>query len=85
MTTILVYENTRMVSYIISTLRSKSVGEQVRLIGSVRTYIQNDNLINLLQNYDYNSKKNDAALASQLSSFSGVPGLKEQVAAWLNS
>ena len=85
MTTILVYENTRMVSYIISTLRSKSVGEQVRLIGSVRTYIQNDNLINLLQNYDYNSKKNDAALASQLSSFSGVPGLKEQVASWLNS
>jgi len=74
-----------MVSYIISTLRSKSVGEQVRLIGSVRTYIQNDNLINLLQNYDYNSKKNDVALASQLSSFSGVPGLKDQVTAWLNS
>jgi hypothetical protein len=85
LTTILVYKNTRMVSYIISTLRSKSVGEQVRLIGSVRTYIQNDNLINLLQNYDYNSKKNDVALASQLSSFSGVPGLKDQVTAWLNS
>lgn len=74
-----------MVSYIISTLRSKPIGEQVRLIGSVRMYIQNDNLINLLQNYDYNSKKNDAALASQLSSFSGVPGLNEKVAAWLNS
>ena len=79
------YENTRMVSHIISVLRSKPVGEQVRLIGNARNYIDNDNLINLLQNYDYNSKKNDAALASQLSSFSGVPGLKEKVAAWLNS
>ena len=85
LTTILVFLYTRMVSRIISTLRSKSVGEQVRLIGSVRNYIQNDNLINLLQNYDYNSKKNDAALAAQLSSFSGVPGLNEKVTAWLNS
>ena len=74
-----------MVSRIIPTLRNKPVGEQVRLISSARTYIQNDNLINLLQNYDYNSKKNDVALASQLSSFSGVPGLKEKVTAWLNS
>ena len=85
LTTILVYENIRMVSRIIPTLRSKPINEQVRLIGSVRNYIQNDNLINLLQNYDYNSKKNDAALASQLSSFSGVPGLDEKVTAWLNS
>lgn len=74
-----------MVSRIIPTLRSKPVGEQVRLIGSVRIYIDNDNLINLLQNFDYNSKKNDATLAAQLSSFSGVPGLNEKVTAWLTS
>lgn len=74
-----------MVSYIISTLRKLPVGEQVRLLGSVRSYIKDDNLINLLQNYDFNSKKNDAILASQLQAFSGVPGLKEQVSAWLSS
>jgi len=74
-----------MVSYIISTLRKLPVGEQVRLLGSVRTYVKDDNLINLLQNYDLNSKKNDNILASQLQAFSGVPGLKEQVAAWITS
>jgi len=85
LTTILVYENTRMVSNIVPTLRSKPVGEQVRLLGSIRMYIKDTNLINLLQNYDYNDKKNDRMLSSQLSSFSGVPGLKEQVDSWLTS
>ena len=74
-----------MVSGIVATLRSKPIGEQVRLLGSVRTYIKDTNLINLLQNYDYNDKKNDRMLSSQLSSFSGVPGLKEQVDSWLKS
>jgi len=74
-----------MVSNIVPTLRSKPVGEQVRLLGSIRMYIKDTNLINLLQNYDYNDTKNDRILKSQLSSFSGVPGLKEQVDSWLNS
>ena len=74
-----------MVSHVIPTLRSKSVGEQVRIIGSMRTYITNDNFINLFQSYDYNSKKNDPMLIAQLSSFSGVPGLKEQIVSWLKS
>jgi len=74
-----------MVSYIISTLRKLSVGEQVRLLGSVKNYVKNDNLANLLQNYDINNTTNDKILASQLQAFSGVPGLKEQVAAWITS
>ena len=74
-----------MVSYIISTLRKLPLNKQVCLLGSVRFYIKDDNLINLLQNYDFNSKKNDAILASQLQAFSGVPGLKEQVDTWLSS
>ena len=74
-----------MVSHVIPTLSSKSVGEQVRIIGSMRTYITNDNFINLFQSYDYNSKKNDPMLISQLSSFAGVPGLKEQITSWLRS
>ena len=85
MTTILAFTYARMVSNIVPTLRSKPVGEQVRLLGCIRMYINDTNLINLLQNYDYNDKKNDRMLSSQLSSFSGVPGLKEQVNSWLNS
>jgi hypothetical protein len=74
-----------MVSYIISTLRKLSVGEQVRLLGSVKNYVKNDNLANLLQNYDINNTTNDKILISQLQAFAGVPGLREQVNAWLSS
>ena len=74
-----------MVSFIISTLRTLPISEQARLLGSLQTYVKNDNLINLLQNYDYNNKSKDSQLMSQLSLFSGVPGLKEQVNEWLRS
>jgi len=74
-----------MVSYIISFLRSQPAGVQARLLGSVGTYVKDTNLVNLLQNYDINSNKNDKLLASQLQSFSEVPGLREQVNSWLSS
>lgn len=70
---------------IISVLRSKSGGEAARLIGNSRTFIKNDNLNNLLQNYDLNDKKNDKMLHAQIQSFEGVPGLKDEVKAWLAS
>jgi hypothetical protein len=74
-----------MVSYIIPTLRSKPFGEQARLLGSIRNYIKDDNLTNLLQNYDYNSKANDKMLSAQLNSFANIPGLDQQVRQWLSS
>jgi hypothetical protein len=74
-----------MVSYIIPALRAKSVGDQARLLGSIRHYINNDNLINLMQNYDINNKNKDKLLSSQLSAFSGIPGIVQELNTWLNS
>jgi hypothetical protein len=74
-----------MPSRIISTLRSKPQGEQARLIGNMRNYITDFNLINLMNSYDINSKKSDNMLQGQLGSFESVPGLKEQVKVWLHA
>jgi hypothetical protein len=73
-----------MVSHIVSALRSKPVGEQARLLGSVRTYVTDTNLTNLLSNFDFNNKKNDKMLQAQLASFTN-PETREQVARWLAS
>ena len=70
---------------IVLTLRSKPSHEAARLIGNASQYISDFNLINLLNMYDLNSKKNDAILMRQLVAFAGVPGLKEQISAWLSS
>jgi hypothetical protein len=70
---------------IVPTLRSKPVAEAARLLGSASNYISDTNLVNTLNQYDLNHKRNDAQLIQQLHAFAGVPGLKEQVARWLAS
>jgi hypothetical protein len=70
---------------IVQALRSKSVTEASRLLGFASTYISDRNLVNILNQYDLNHKRNDAQLIQQLHAFAGVPGLKEQVARWLAS
>jgi hypothetical protein len=70
---------------VIQTLRAKPAYEAARLIGSASTYITDSNFVNLLNQYDLNSKKNDARLSQQFNMFTGVPGLKEQVTKWLSS
>jgi len=74
-----------MSSRIIPTLRSKGQAEQARLIGNMRNYITDFNLINLMNSYDINSNRSDKMLQGQLYSFDTVPGLKDQIKAWLSS
>ncbi len=70
---------------IVQTLRSVPAYEAARLIGSAPQFISDTNLINLLNMYDLNNKKNDAMLIRQLNMFASIPGLKEQVQTWLKS
>jgi hypothetical protein len=77
---------------IVQELRKMSSSEAARLIGNAPQYIKNDNLINLLNqfNYNFNSKnkndvQNDNRLIQQINIFSSVPGLKQQVSEWLSS
>jgi hypothetical protein len=70
---------------IVQTLRSLPAHEQARLIGSAPQYIKDYNLINLLNSYDINNKKNDGNLIKQLNMFASIQGMKEQVTKWLSS
>jgi hypothetical protein len=77
---------------IVQNLRGMPSSEAARLIGTAPQYIKNDNLINLLNqfNYNFNSKnktdvQNDNRLIQQINMFSSVPGLKQQVSEWLSS
>ena len=70
---------------IVQTLRSKPAYEAARLIGCAPQHISDTNLVNMLNQFDLNNKKNDARLIQQLNIFSTVPGLKEQVHKWLSS
>lgn len=70
---------------IVQTLRGKPAYEAARLIGIAPQHISDMNLVNLLNQYDLNSKKNDAMLIQQLNLFSSIPGMKEQVQKWLRS
>ena len=77
---------------IIQELQRMSSSEAARLIGSAPQYIKNDNLINILNqyNYNFNSKnKNDVQnnnrLIQQINIFASIPGIKQQVSEWLNS
>lgn len=74
-----------MPTRIIPSLRSKGQGEQARLIGNMRNYITDFNLINLMNSYDINSNRSDKMLQGQLYAFDTVPGLKDQIKAWLSS
>jgi hypothetical protein len=56
-----------------------------RLLGSARTYIHNDQLLNLIQNFDVNNHKKNARFTNQLAMFAFVPGLKSEVDVWMKS
>lgn len=66
-------------------LSTKPAPECARLIGNARQYITNDNLLNLLMGFDFNNHKKNMKFKNQLLAFSNVPGLKEQVDAWMKS
>lgn len=66
-------------------LSTKPAPECARLIGNVRNYITNDNLVNLLQGFDVNNHKKNMKFKNQLLMFSDIPGLKEEVDEWMNS
>jgi hypothetical protein len=66
-------------------LATKPSAECARLLGNARQYIHNDQLINLLQNFDVNNHKKNMKFKNQLLSFSNIPGIKEQVDQWMKS
>jgi hypothetical protein len=66
-------------------LATKPAPECGRLLGNARQYITNDNLLNLLQNFDINNHKKNMKFKNQLLSFSNIPGIKEQVDQWMKS
>jgi hypothetical protein len=74
-----------MVSFIIPAIRAKPVAEQVRLLGSIRQYVKDDGFVNIMQNYDYNNKRGDVMIMAQLAAYTNVPGLREEIGAWLSS
>ena len=71
--------------HIVQTLRTKPGYEAARLIGSMSQFITDTNLINIMNQYDLNSKAKDKTLILQIGMFDGVPGLQEQVTKWLSS
>jgi hypothetical protein len=66
-------------------LSRETPASRAHFIGKARQFIQNDNLINLLQNFDVNNMNANVRLSSQFMAFEGIPGLHEQVTAWMNS
>jgi len=70
---------------IVQTLRSKPAYEAARLIGAMPQFITDTNLINIMNQYDLNSKAKDKTLILQIGMFDGVPGLQAQVTKWLSS
>jgi len=66
-------------------LATKPASECARLLGNARHYIHNDQLINLLQNFDVNNHKKNMKFKNQLLMFAEIPGLKEEVDEWMNS
>lgn len=66
-------------------LATKPPSECARLLGNARQYIHNDQLINLLQNFDVNNHKKNMKFKNQLLSFSNITGIKEQVDQWMKS
>ena len=60
-----------------------SSAQRAQLIGRARDHITNDAFINLLNNIDINSPKKNQFLG--FAAFVSIPGLREQVDAWLAS
>jgi len=66
-------------------LSRETPASRAHFIGKAREYIKNDNLVNLLQNFDINNTAANIRLSGQFASFEGIPGLHAQVTAWMNS
>lgn len=76
----------QMVLIIVPILRSKIPGEAARLIGTSRNFITDVNLNDLLQNeYNLLDDTNDEMLEAEIQVYDTVPGIHEQVDAWLAS
>ena len=74
-----------MLYNVVEVLRNMPRDNAMRLIGSAPQYIKNDRFINLLNQFNFNSDKNDASLTLQLNAFVGIVGLSEHVRIWLIS
>ena len=74
-----------MLYNVIQVLRNMPSRKAARLIASAPQYIKNDQFINLLNQFDFNSDKNDASLTLQLNAFVGIIGFSEHVRMWLIS
>ena len=57
----------------------------MRLITTAPQYINDAGFINILNQFDFNNKRNDGQIAQQFNSFVSVPGLREKVQEWLKS
>jgi hypothetical protein len=66
-------------------LATKPPAECERLLMNVATYIHNDELIRLLENFSCFNHKKNLKFKNQLLMFSDIPGLKEEVDEWMNS
>jgi len=66
-------------------LATKPAPECARLLGTFSTYVRDDRLVNLVSGFDVNNHKKNMKFKNQLLAFSNIPGLKQQVDAWMNS
>jgi hypothetical protein len=66
-------------------LSRETPASRAHFIGKASQFIKNDNLVNLLQNFDINNMNANIRLSSQFVAFEGIPGLSQQVTAWMNS
>ena len=74
-----------MLYNLVELLRNMPSHKATRVIASAPQYIKNDRFINILNQFDFNSDKNDASLTLQLNAFVGIVGLSEHVRVWLIS
>jgi hypothetical protein len=66
-------------------LAIKPAPECSRLIGTFPNYVRDDRLVNIVSGFDVNNHKKNMKFKNQLLSFSNIPGLKQQIDAWMNS
>lgn len=69
---------------VVSTLRSKSAADAMRLINLLPQYVTDSSFVNLLNQYDLNSQRNDRNLERQLNLYAGNPQVKNQIDKWIS-
>lgn len=80
-----------MNTQVATTLGKAAPARRAQLAGSVRQFVTNDAFCNTLQNWDVNNvdprrqrePTNLLFITQQLAAFNSVPGLAQQVRAWL--